>query len=219
MTAVGDVIPFDRIAKTVRNTRPGPPLELALVDDFAAAPILGEWVRRTFIDPDGPLYNPRHEHLAEAKIGWLWTTAENRNRDRAVAGECRLVPPMQRKWASALQHWLWRYLFDEVPDFVITIDAGYAQVCDDWSFCALIEHELCHAGQAVDGDGAPRFTAEGGPMFALLGHDVEQFHDVVARYGARAAGVEVMARLANAGPTVGEAQIAAACGTCGRQTA
>lgn len=216
---MGDVLHFDRAAKLVRDTRPMPPPDLAETDDFAPAPILGDWVARTFIASTGPLHNPRHDHLADATIGWLWTTAEQRNHNAVVMGECRLIQPQQRKWSSALQHWLWRQLFDDVPDLVITIDATWAAQADDWAFCALIEHELCHAGQARDGDGEPRFDVEGKPIFTILAHDVEQFVDVVARYGAAAAGIEDMVAAARAKPIFGQAQITAACGTCGRRTA
>lgn len=213
---MGDVVPFT----LVRGSRPRAPETLGLVDDFAPDQDgLGAWASEMFIDPAGPLYNRRHEHLQDANIGWLWTTFENRNRDRLVAGECQLVAPIQKRWASARQHWLLQHWFGLIPDFTITIDAGFAATCDDWSFCALIEHELCHAAQDVDDEGEPRFDREGRPVFRLITHDVEQFDDVVERYGARAANVERMVRLANAGPIFGEAQLSAACGTCSRRTA
>lgn len=217
---MGDVIRLDKLKRVVRTSRPAPPPTLAATDDFAADQDgLGSWVRRMFIEDTGPLHNPRHAHLREASIGWLWTTAEQANRDRAVAGECQLVQPQQRKWGSARQHWQWRQWFGCVPDFVITISAPIAVILDDWGFCALIEHELCHAAQDIDVFGEPRFNNEGHPMFRIVTHDVEQFDDVVERYGATAAGVERMVRLANAGPTIGQAQIAAACGTCTKRKA
>ena len=60
---------------------------------------------------------------------------------------------------------------------------------------------------------------EGQVAVRVIGHDVEQFNDVVQRYGAAAAGVERMVQLANAGPTIGLAQMSAACGTCVRKRA
>ncbi len=215
---MGDVIPFDpaRAAVAIRASRPLPPDDPA---GFMPAPELGDWAKRVFIESTGPLFNPRHGHLADAQIGWLWTDAECSDKGRDVAGQCELVPPLQRKWSSARTHWLFEHWFGDTPDFIITISAPFAVEADDWAFCALIEHELCHAAQAVDPFGEPRFNAEGGPVFAIAGHDVEQFHDVVARYGADASGVTELVRLANAGPIFGQAQITAACGTCGRRTA
>jgi len=217
---MGDVIPFDKVKQVVRSTRPAPPTTLQLTDDFAPDQHgLGGWVRTMFIEPDGPLCNPRHEHLRDASIGWLWTSAENTNRLRDIAGECQLVPPLTRKWTSARLHWQLRQWFDLTPDFVITISAPIAETLDDWSFCALVEHELCHAAQDIDMFGEPRFDREGRPLFRMAGHDVEQFEDVVERYGAVASGVDRMVALANAGPIFGQAQISAACGTCSRRTA
>lgn len=218
---MGKVIPLDpaRAAKMVRATRPEPPSTMAFSNDFAPAPGLGAWAFDMFIAETGPLHNPRHAHLADASIGWLWTTAEQKIKGKPSAGACELVAPMQARWPSARTHWLFQHWFGRTPDFIITIDAGFANEADDWTFCALIEHELCHAGQAVDPFGEPRFDREGAPIFTIVGHDVEQFHDVVERYGAAAAGVEHMARLANAGPIFGQANITAACGTCGRKTA
>lgn len=215
---MGDVIPFDpaRAAAAIRASRPVPPPDLA---GFTPAPDLGDWAMRVFVEETGPLHNPRHAHLADATIGWLWTDAEHSDKGRDVAGLCELVPPLQRKWSSARTHWLFEHWFAETPDFIITISAPYAIEADDWGFCALIEHELCHAAHARDPFGEPRFDQEGKPVFAIAGHDVEQFHDVVARYGADASGVTEMVRLANAGPIFGQAQITAACGTCGRRRA
>lgn len=51
-------------------------------------------------------------------------------------------------------------------------------------------------------------------ILGIVGHDVEQFVDVVARYGAVASGVDGMVRAANKGLSIGQAQIDAACGTC-----
>lgn len=205
---MGDVLPFPI------TTRPAPPRDME-PDTFAPDQHgLGEWVRETFILDDGPLHNPRHAHLEDAAIGWLWTTAENRNRDRMVAGECKLIGPPQKRWGRAMADFQLRQWFGYVPDFLITIDATIAAQADDWSFCALIEHELCHAAQDVDMFGEPRFNREGQPIFRLVGHDVEQFNDVVERYGAVAADVAEMVRLANKGPTIGAAQMRFACGTC-----
>lgn len=202
--------------------RPLPPLDLTVIDaeiGFVPSPELAHWAHATFIAERGPLFNPRHAHLDDIDIGWLWTNAEAANRDRAIAGECRIVQPAQRKWASAQQHHQLRQWFGETPDIVITIYAPFAAETDDWSFCALVEHELCHAAQDVDTFGEPRFSQDGKPLLRLISHDVEQFVDVVERYGALASGVSDMVRVANKGAQIGEASVTAACGTCARRAA
>lgn len=208
-----------KVVPLFRSKRPQPTIDLDTPDLFGPDQHgLGAWVRETFIDDDGPLFNERHTHLADASIGWLWTTAEQNNRDRPVAGECRLIGPATKKWSRAMADFQLRGWFGYVPDFLITIDAGIASSMDDWSFCALIEHELCHAAQDVDMHGAPRFNRDGAPIFRLVAHDCEEFVEVVARYGSTGA-IADMVRAANNGPTIREAQMSAACGTCLRRMA
>jgi len=204
-----------KVTSIVRSSRPEPPESLGLVDDFAPDHDgLGAWVRKNFIDPEGPLHNPRHAHLANASIGWLWTSATAKNKNREIAGQCQLVQPQQKTFSSAMRSWQLRQWFGGVPDFVIIISRWFALDMDDYSFCALIEHELCHAAQDVDGFGMPKFDREGQPMFRIVAHDVEEFHDVVERYGAKAAGVSRMVKLGNQPPSIGEAKMSVACGTC-----
>lgn len=195
--------------------RPQEPEGLALTDDFIPDQSgIGAWAKENFIDENGPLHNPRHSHLQFASIGWLWTSATAKTKGRSIAGQCRLAPPDQNTWSSAMAHFQLREWFGATPDFIIIISRWHALDSDDWAFCALIEHELCHAAQAKDEFGQPRFNQEGHPMFEIAGHDVEQFHDVVERYGAVASGVDKLARLANKGPIFGEAKVQLACGTC-----
>lgn len=211
------------VTSIVRRTRPAPPPELlegdapvAFIPDLSG---LGAWALATFVADDGPLSNPRHQHLLDAEIGWLWTNGEAANRNRMIAGECRLVPPATRKWSSQMAHYQLEQWFGDVPDFLITISAPVAAACDDWSFCALIEHELCHAAQDTDAFGEPRTDRDGRPIFCLVAHDVEQFTDVVARYGAGAADVADMVRAANNGALIGQASMDLACGNCARKVA
>lgn len=175
---------------------------------------LGEWAFSTFINEDAPLCNPDHEHLRSATIGWLWTSAPARNKGREILGEAKMIQPPQDRWGKAMSDFQIHEWFGHAPDFLITIAALHATEMDDASFCALIEHELYHCGQAFDAFGTPRFRRDGNPMYAMRGHDCEEFVGVVARYGAAAAGVEDLVIAANQKPTVGLASIAGACGTC-----
>lgn len=197
--------------------RPRPPYDM--IDgcgQFIAAPELEAWARNTFISEISPIYNPDHAHLQMASLGFVWTNEPNTRAGRVILGQCEIMPPMSMgKWQRAralaqVSDW-----FGQMPDFLITISAGAAQYMDNDSFCALIEHELYHAGQATDDFGQPRFNKRTGlPVFAIKGHDVEEFVGVVRRYGASAAGVEEMVRAANKGPEVAPANVARACGNC-----
>lgn len=181
---------------------------------------LGAWARRYFIEPGTPLHNPDHAHLEQAHIGWLWTNGVAENRGRRIAGECRMPRPAGSRWSQMMAEMQLVDWFGDVPDFVITIDAELARTASDAAFCALIEHELYHAAQALGIFGEPRFTREGRPVFTMRGHDVEQFVGVVARYGMQASGVAEMVAAALTGPGVQDGAVELACGTCiGRKAA
>lgn len=186
------------------------------IDAFAPAPELDVFARSTFIDDACPLHNPEHYHLRQARIGWLWTNVPNRRGGRAVLGTAEIPSAKGGKWAIARQEWQLRQWFGALPDFVITLSAAYClEVADDAQFCALVEHELLHCGQARDQFGAPKFSKDTGrPIFAIRGHDVEEFTSIVRRYGADAAGVREFVDAARATPMLAASAIASACGTC-----
>lgn len=197
--------------------RPLPPLDALEQHSAAFFPDpdgLGEWVRETFFDFDGPLYNPHHEHLAEASIGWVWTNALNMSRGRRVVGEARLLSGESERWGKAMVDWQIRQWFGHVPHFLIVIDANYALEADDSAFCALVEHELYHCAQAHDEFGNPKFAKSGEPIFAMRPHDVEEFVGVVERYGVTSPALAAMVAAANRRPHVDAMDLATACGTC-----
>lgn len=184
---------------------------------FRPDPTLDMWLRDTFIEEDAALVNEDHAHLRNAKVGTLWTNVVNARAGRSIVGQCELMPPggSMGKWQKARAAQQMDQWFGDMPDFVITLDADYAAKCDDASFCALVEHELYHAGQAKDEHGAPKFKNSGQPVFAMRGHDIEEFVGVVGRYGIEASGVSALIEAAKRGPSIAPAQIAVACGSCG----
>ena len=194
--------------------RPRPPQHLPR--PFVPAPELVAWARATFIDRDGVLRNDDHAHLASATIGALWTNTENTRRMRAVVGTAEMPVFRGSKWVKARQELQMIAWFGELPDFVLTFSAEYADGASDATFCALVEHELYHCAQALDEWGAPKFRKNGAPVFAIQGHDVEEFVGIVERYGAgHAAGdTAALVAAANRKPTVAQASIDWACGTC-----
>lgn len=197
-------------------TRPSPPVELLETYEDAFAPDAGfrDWIIATFINPEGRLHNPDHQHLKQAELGVLWTSCDNARNMRVVIGQAELMPPMAMgKWQRARAEQQISEWFGVMPDFLLTFHAGAASSMDDASFCALVEHELYHCGQKKDEYGAPKFTQAGLPSFAIRGHDVEEFVGVVARYGMTGAVSELVAA-ANAHPTTSRLDVARACGTC-----
>lgn len=204
-------------------SRPYPPeamIEDVVNDLFAPDFELRSWIIGTFISETGDLCNPDHAHLREANLGVLWTNCDNSRNMRSVIGQAELMPPMAMgKWQRARASQQVVEWFGGMPDFLLTFSAPAAATMDDTSFCALVEHELYHCAQKLDRYGMPAFNKAGLPVFAIRGHDVEEFVGVVARYGAQAAGVSEMVDAANRRPSIGLASIAGACGTCLRAVA
>lgn len=199
--------------------RPTPPAYLLdPMNDvqFAPAPDVETWATATFIDDGASLENEEHRHLQHASIGFLWTGTANARAGRAVVGTCEPGQPRGPAWSKGRQEQQLLEWFGEVPDFLITLFAPYAASVGDAEFCALVEHELLHAGQERDAFGGPKFRKDGRPVFAMRGHDVEEFVSIVRRYGVGAAAGDTLALVeaAQRAPEIGAASIAQACGTC-----
>lgn len=189
---------------------------------FEPAPELEAWARAVFIDADSPLANEEHAHLEFAKLGFLWCSIPNARQMNQVVGQSEALALQGGKWSKARQEMQIEGWFGQIPDFLLTFHADYADQCSDAAFCSLVEHELYHCGQARDAYGAPRFSKmTGRPIFAMRGHDVEEFVGIVARYGVgNAAGqTAALVEAASRTPIVCEADIAGCCGTCGGRIA
>jgi len=197
--------------------RPQPPAEILGIDadeTFVPSPEVDRWARSVLIDEDGPIFNEDHRHLADAKIGFLWTNVPNGSRGRRILGTAQFARPAGSGWGVARVEYQLRQWFGEIPTFLITLDASYCASCGDPEFLALIDHELTHCGQATDDFGLPKFKKDGDPVFAMKGHDCEEFVSIVRRYGANATHVSALVEAANRGPEIAAVNIAHACGTC-----
>lgn len=187
------------------------------VGKFAPAPDLNKFIADTFLAEGSELYNPEHVHLSAADIGFLWTNAPNRRRMKRVVGEAEMPNPKGGAWQKARAERQLIEWFGGVPDFVITLDAEFADEVSEVEFLALLEHEIYHCGQAVDEFGLPKFRkSDGAPIFGMRGHDVEQFTGIVRRYGIGAAGVDAVdfVKAALETPEIGSVRVAQLCGTC-----
>ncbi len=180
---------------------------------MAPAADLLEWVRATLLKPNNPLFNEDHIHLLDADIGFLWARTGFVKGGRLVLGQAEQVAFRAGGWQKARAEQQMVEWFGCIPDFLITLAADYCAECSDAEFCALVEHELYHIAQELDGFGAPAFTRDGMPKLKLRGHDVEEFVGVVRRYGA-SPDVQRLVEAANSRPEVEKINIARACGTC-----
>lgn len=198
------------MAKRPALMRPAPPEQLGR---FLPAPELLAWVEETILASGGALHNPDHAHLVDADLAFLWAPAAFEKAGRTVLGQAEQVMFRAGGWQKARQEQQMIEWFGGVPAFLITLAADYCATCSDAEFCALVEHELYHVGQARDPFGAPAFDKEGRPKLRIVGHDVEEFVGVVARYGPSA---DVRRLVAAAGEPsgVGVRSIAHACGSC-----
>lgn len=209
------------LERRISTTRPMPGDDVGddVPECFVPAPDLAEWIRDTFINATGPLANERHEHLMDANIGVLWTNAINTSKMRTVLGMAEIPQAMGGAWKRGRAEQQMREWFQFVPDFVLTFYAPECRLLADRSFCALVEHELCHCAQAEDQYGSPKFGRMGEPIFAIRGHDVEEFTDVVARYGPTSPHVQELIRVGSRRPFWGDVQIDIACGVCAKAAA
>jgi hypothetical protein len=158
--------------------------------------------------------NEEHAHLLDARIGVLWTNAINIRQQRAVMATAEILQTMGGAWKRARAEQQLRDWFAMAPDFILTFYAPDVARLDDRSFCALIEHELYHCAQH-EGENGPAFDRQSGrPIYAIRGHDVEEFTPVVRRYGPTSADVQAMVDAANVAPLLGDGPIDIACGTC-----
>lgn len=199
-----------------RIPRPDPG-NLERIDYFWPDPSINLFVEAEFLSENSRLYNSDHLHLTSASLGFLWTTAANRRQMKAVAGQAEIPNFRVGAWAKARQEQQLIEWFGNVPDFVITFDAAYVADCSDVQFLALLEHELYHCGQAVDLFGFPKFSTQTGmPIFAMRGHDVEEFTGVVRRYGLRALPADTRDFVDSAFeiPEIDAVAISQLCGAC-----
>lgn len=203
--------------------RPMPPPEVVEGEIlFARSLDVESWLQDAFIDPAGPLHADRHLVLEDARIGVLWAHPVAKRRGKVIAGQAERPRPPQGAygWAKSLWEWHMAQLFPEdLPDFLLTFHAPLAAESDAASWCALVKHELCHCAQAEDEFGSPRFhsaQAGGGPMWTTIGHDFEEFDDVVEDFGADVlgGGARRIIEAAAVGPRVSPALIRLACGNC-----
>ena len=177
---------------------------------------LWPWIKETFLAEYSDLYNEDHEHLNSIDppdISFLWAYSTCKAKGRRVLGQTEKLMINVGGWKKNRQEVQLIEWFGDVPKYIITLDARVCQVMSDVDFCALVEHELYHIGHKKDKHGELEYTSMGEPRLFLRGHDVEEFHGVVQRYGA-SPDVQRMVELANDGPTISRANIAHACGTC-----
>ena len=179
-------------------------------------PEVREWARAMFVDPDGPLVNLSHEHLRDAWIEFLWTNVEFTEFDgtQRILGMAQLGRASGKAWAKAQRQEQLHRWFRGEPDFLIILDVVNLSTAQPEAICALVEHELMHCSFKKDEFGDPKLDKYGEYQWAMHGHDVEQFIDVMARYGPTSDAEEKFVEAAKHGPQFKRIELAGICGSC-----
>lgn len=138
---------------------------------------------------------PEHEDIRNggADIGWLFRITEKIKHGRRILGMCYSNPKVQGDLSPLFDDLLTR-LLGRIPNFLIVLDYEWWCEASPLQREILCHHELLHASQAKDIFGAPKFDRDGNPVWALRAHDLEEFNDVVRRYGVHSEDVETFLR-------------------------
>jgi hypothetical protein len=182
---------------------------------------LETWIRDVFISGDGPIVNEEHYHLDWATLGCLWTCVPMNQKMRDVAATCEMPRAQGNKWQKSRADYQLIQWFGQVPDFLLTFFAPYCTAASDEVFCAVVEHELYHAGQKRDEFDQPKFNEKtGNPCFGIKDHDVSEHVGVTRRWGAGvSANVPELVEAALMEPLIKRVDVRAVCGRCAAKVA
>lgn len=198
--------------------RPQPPEAFSKPGElFAPAQDVFEWIGRVFIDKSAPLRNTEHAHLQKAEIAVLWTNVPYARKMRTVVGTAEIPTFRGSAWQKERQQQQLRDWFGFKPDFLITLFGPYMARASNAEYCAVIEHELYHCGQAKDDYNCPKWKRNGKPVFGIRGHDIEEFIGVARRYGVAAVGAREFLKALKARPLISARRMTGVCGTCEAQ--
>ncbi|HLY04876.1 MAG TPA: putative metallopeptidase [Rhizomicrobium sp.] len=101
---------------------------------------------------------------------------------RIILGSVHM--PMVNGDLAPLFDWMLERTLGFMPTYLFILDGEYWDKGTETEREILMFHEMCHCDQARDEFGAPRFNrATGEPVWRLIGHDIEEFNAVAARYG------------------------------------
>lgn len=129
-----------------------------------------------------------HAHLQEANIGYVFRDDELRRHGKVIGAEAILVERILQsdKRYSRIVKWAFLRVLQasELPDFLILVDRNIWAGMEPEAKLALIDHELSHCWYQTEEDGeTQKFRKDGSPLWAIRGHDLEEFCGVVARNG------------------------------------
>ncbi len=110
-----------------------------------------------------------HPHLEDVEIRYVFRDEHATAKGKAVMGKARLVGGLNA-WLAAADPDL--ALSEPERFYVMEIAEDVWQTLDGDARSALVDHELCH--MVLD---------EGTEKLTIVGHDVEEFADIIRRHG------------------------------------
>ena len=116
------------------------------------------------------LINEHHPHLRNAEIECLFTDKGRKRAGRTIIATCEAVSPT--------------YNFLTGKDFVIMIFDKVWEKLADKEKRYVLDHELCHAFVGEN--------RQGEPVYKTVPHDLEEFNEIVERYGLMQRDLEIV---------------------------
>jgi hypothetical protein len=115
----------------------------------------------------GKMIQSNHQHLKNAAIAYLIHKVDNDKKDPLALPEKRQGQSHKIASAKLVPE---NYKALTGFDFLLTVDERFWLLFDEEKKIALVDHELKHMRQDIDG-------------FYCANHDIEEFSDVVVRHG------------------------------------
>lgn len=125
-----------------------------------------------------------HQHLLDfnVKIRYLFVSKTPKSGGKEVWGTCRKVSGMNAFLEGGAKN--------DGPFFVITMSKDVWELLSEDKRRALTDHELCHASASVkqakdeaDADLDAEIEQDNPVKLSIKPHDLEEFSDIVRRYG------------------------------------
>lgn len=120
---------------------------------------------------------------ANARVVLAWCLSWKPDVDgRLTLGKCKKASDLDRELAPY--------------DFVVLLNRDFWQNprVTETQRRALLDHELCHAAIAYDEKGEPKVDERGRTVYRIRKHDLEEFSELVARYGCWKRDIEAFAQ-------------------------
>lgn len=129
-----------------------------------------------------------HPHLIDERVDWAFNEEAEKVKGRVALATARKVTGLAAYYGAEE---LPKDEFVQPPDyFLISVWKKGWDKLSHLQRKALIDHELCHC-RIVHTDN--------GEQLKIVGHDVEEFHQVVERYGSWMPAVEAFVKAAQSG--------------------